>query len=72
MTIGNNRGGGQGPAGEVLFEFTQIGPQMRVAAIDVATAIEVVIIAPVSASRAQMQTNVLAKLRRRLAARANE
>lgn len=54
-------------AGEVLFEFTQVGQQMRVAAIDVATGTEVVVIAPASASRHQMQTLALGKLKRRLA-----
>ena len=39
-----------GSSGEVLFEFTQIGQQMRVAAIDGRTSIEVVVIAPVTAS----------------------
>lgn len=53
-------------AGEVLFEFTQIGQQMRVAAIDGRTGVEVVVIAPVSASRLQMQNLALAKLKRRL------
>lgn len=61
-----NGRGGQGSSGEVLFEFTQLGQQMRVAAIDAATSIEVVIIAPLSASRLQMQNVALAKLRRRL------
>lgn len=60
--------GGQGEsAGEVFFEFTQVGQQMRVAAIDAATSTEVVIIAPVTATRLQMQTIALAKLKRRLA-----
>jgi len=54
-------------AGEVLFEFTQVGQQMRVAAIDPGTSTEVVIIAPVTATRIQMQNIALAKLRRRLA-----
>ncbi|HEY0918716.1 DUF6898 family protein [Devosia sp.] len=58
--------------GEVLFEFTQLGQQVRVAAIDVATATEVVVIAPLTASRLQMQNLALAKLRRRLAERAPE
>lgn len=53
--------------GQVFFEFTRIGPQMRVAAIDGATSIEVVVIAPVTASRIQMQNLALAKLKRRLA-----
>ncbi len=53
--------------GEVLFEFTQIGAQMRVAAIDTHTGIEVIVITPVTASQIQMQNLALAKLRRRLA-----
>lgn len=56
-----------GRSGEVFFEFTQLGGQMRVAAIDAATSIEVVIIAPLTATRIQMQNIALAKLRRRLA-----
>lgn len=52
---------------EVYFEFVQVGQQMRVAAIDAATAIEVVVITPASATRAQMQQLALAKLRRKLA-----
>lgn len=59
------RGGG-GPSGDVLFEFTQLGQQMRVAAIDAATSLEVVVIAPLTATRLQMQNLALAKLRRRL------
>ena len=54
------------PALEVLFEFTQIGVQMRVAAIDVRSRVEVVVIAPASASRADMQALALSKLKRRL------
>lgn len=52
--------------GEVLFEFKQVGEQMRVAAIDAATSTEVVVIAPLTASRIQMQNLALAKLKRRL------
>lgn len=46
------------PAGptEVYFEFTQIGAQMRVAAIDAATGTEVIIIAPVSATQFRCRT----------------
>ena len=54
------------PEAEVLFEFVQIGQQMRVAAIDAATGLEVIVITPISASRQQMQQLALAKLRRRL------
>jgi len=58
--------GGKGPS-EVLFEFIQVGQQMRVVAIDVATQTEVIAIAPVSATRGQMQALAMAKLRRRMA-----
>jgi hypothetical protein len=61
-------GGTKQPSGSggVYFEFTQIGGQMRVAAIDAKTGIEVIVIAPVTASQIQMQDLALAKLRRRL------
>lgn len=51
---------------EILFEFVQVGQQMRVAAIDSATGIEVIVITPISANRIQMQQLALAKLRRKL------
>ncbi|MDB5614897.1 MAG: serine hydroxymethyltransferase [Devosia sp.] len=54
--------------GDVYFEFVQVGQQMRVAAIDAATGIEVIVITPVSASKHQMQQMGLAKLRKRLGA----
>ena len=54
-------------SGEVFFEFTQLGQQMRVAAIDAATGTEVIIIAPLTATRIQMQNIALAKLKKRLA-----
>ena len=53
--------------GEVLFEYRQIGAQMRVAAIDARTGIEVVVIVPAVATPLQMQTLALAKLRKKLA-----
>nr|MBF0683130.1 serine hydroxymethyltransferase [Pseudomonas sp.] len=53
--------------GEVYFEFIQVGQQMRVAAIDAATGVEVVVITPVNANKYQMQQVALAKLRRKLA-----
>ena len=56
-----------GKSGEVLFEFRQVGAQTRVAAIDAATGLEVVVIAPATATPLQMQNLALAKLRRRLA-----
>lgn len=53
--------------GAVLFEFVQVGQQMRVAAIDEATGVEVVVIAPLNAARGHMERLAIAKLRRRLA-----
>lgn len=61
--------GGGGSSGEVFFEFTQLGGQMRVAAIDAATSVEVVVIAPLTATRLHMQNLALAKLRKKLAER---
>jgi len=55
-----------GDRGRVFFEFVQMGQAMRVAAIDEASGTEVVIVAPLSATRLQMQQLALAKLRRRL------
>jgi len=52
---------------EVLFEFTAIGSVVKVAAIDAATGIEVSVMGPVHASRADMQRLALAKLNVRLA-----
>lgn len=56
----------KGPSGRVLFEFTQLGQQMRVAAIDEATGTEVVVITSLTATRFQMQSLALSKLRRKL------
>lgn len=52
---------------EVLFEFRPAGGQFRVAAIDAESGIEVVIIAPLTATQADMKSIALAKLRRRIA-----
>ncbi|HWV51291.1 DUF6898 family protein [Pseudorhodoplanes sp.] len=51
---------------EVLFEFTAVGSVMKVAAIDAETGVEVTVMGPVHASRADLQKLALAKLRRRL------
>jgi hypothetical protein len=61
-------GSGKNASGQsdVYFEFTQIGNQMRVAAIDAKTGTEVIVITPVTASQIQMQNLALAKLKRRL------
>jgi hypothetical protein len=51
---------------EVLFEFTPVGIVTKVAAIDAATGIEVSVMGPSHASRADLQRLALAKLRKRL------
>lgn len=50
----------------VLFEFTEIGGQVRIAAIDERSGLEIIVIAPAGASRQQMQQLALAKLRKRM------
>jgi len=52
---------------EVLFEFTVIGNAVKVSAIDVASGIEVSVMGPARASRADLQQLALAKLNARLA-----
>jgi len=54
---------------EVLFEFTTIGAVTKVAAIDAETGIEVSVMGPTHASRADLQKLALAKLRKRLETR---
>lgn len=56
---------------EILFEFTAVGAVMKVAAIDAETGIEVVVMGPVHATRADLQKLAIAKLKRRLAASEN-
>jgi hypothetical protein len=51
---------------EVYFEFTAIGPTVRVAAIDALTGIEVTAIGPATAARADLEQLALAKLKARL------
>ena len=65
MAFGGGSNKPFGP-GDVYFEFKQVGGQMRVAAIDAKTGIEVIVIAPLTASQIQMQNLALAKLKRRL------
>lgn len=55
-----------GPRGEVYFEFQAVGRQVRVTAIDAGTGVEVVVIGPVQASRADLQQLALRKLQRKL------
>ncbi len=55
------------PPREVYFEHTVIGAVVRVAAVDAATAIEVQVMGPASASRADLEQLALQKLKARLA-----
>lgn len=59
-------GTADGP-GRIFFEFRPLGAQMRVAAIDAETGIEVIVIAPVGAAQSHVQTIAAAKLKRKLA-----
>ena len=53
---------------EVCFEFTTIGRTVKVSAIDVASGLEVSVVGPATASRADLQRLALQKLKTRLAA----
>lgn len=57
-------------ADEVIFEITRIGDVQRVAAVHVATGVEVVIQAPASAALVDVRALALRKLERALAAAA--
>lgn len=52
---------------EVIVEMRPIGGVVRVAAVDVATGIEVVVMGPASASPQSLEQVAVAKLKRRLA-----
>jgi hypothetical protein len=54
--------------GEVLFEFRQVGVAVRVAAIDAESGVEVTVMGPAGASRADLQRLALTKLKARLRA----
>ena len=56
-----------GPRGEVYFEFQALGRQVKVTAIDAGSGVEVVVIGPAQASRADLQQLAMRKLQRRLA-----
>jgi hypothetical protein len=53
---------------EVYFEFTALGRSVKVSAIDAATGIEVSIVGPANANKADLERAVLQKLRARLLA----
>ncbi|SFZ81336.1 hypothetical protein SAMN02983003_0443 [Devosia enhydra] len=64
-------GASDGP-GKIYFEMRPMGAQLRVVAIDAATGIEVVVIAPIGAARSHIEAVATAKLRKRLAEAASE
>ncbi|MEJ0058976.1 MAG: hypothetical protein WDM79_05050 [Terricaulis sp.] len=53
--------------GDVIFEIQRVGDIQRVAAIHVASGVEVVLQAPAKAALADVQALALRKLKRRLA-----
>lgn len=53
--------------GDVYFEFQKVGNAVKVAAVDAATGLEVVVMGPLSASQSELQRVALAKLNRQLA-----
>ena len=54
-------------AGEVIFEIVRVGDVQRVAAVHVATGVEVVVQAPANAALVDVRTLALRKLKRALA-----
>lgn len=56
----------EGASREVYFEFTRVGASVKVVAIDAATGIEVVVLGPAQAARADLERLALQKLRLRL------
>ena len=52
--------------GEILFEFTAIGHSVKVVAIHAASGVEVSVMGPVAAARADLERLALQKLRARL------
>jgi Domain of unknown function (DUF6898) len=53
---------------EVYFEFTALGRSVKVAAIHAATGVEVSVVGPAGAARADLERLALQKLRARLKA----
>ena len=63
---GSDRSQSGPPQQRVLFEFTTLGQQVRVSAIDEATGTEVVVICPPQLGQMQMQRMALNKLRHKM------
>ncbi len=52
---------------EVYFEFTAVGAVVKVAAIDAQTGLEVIVMGPIGAPRADLERLAMQKLKARLA-----
>lgn len=52
--------------GEVYFEYVAIGGSVKVSALDATTGVEVSIVGPTNAARADLERLALRKLERRL------
>ncbi|MGE0740729.1 MAG: serine hydroxymethyltransferase [Hyphomonadaceae bacterium] len=52
---------------DVIFEITRVGDVQRVAAIDVASGVEVIVVAPANAALADVRALALKKLEKALA-----
>ncbi len=62
MSRAGSRGRGALAGREVIVEFAQVGPVVKVSALDVASLTEVSIQGPASAPRAVLERNALARL----------
>lgn len=62
MTTGRTPAGG----GRIFLEYTKVGRQVKVAAIDEATGIEVSMIGPLNVSQEELGRLAVRKLKRRL------
>jgi hypothetical protein len=59
-------GDASGDLGEIFFEFTAIGNNVKVAAIHAASGTEVSVMGPASAARSDLERLALQKLKARL------
>lgn len=57
---------------QVIFEFYQVGNSVKVSAVDPASLVEVSIVGPATAPRAQLERTALSKLKYVLAKRAGQ
>jgi hypothetical protein len=63
---GSDRAGPANGPGDIYVEFSRVGNAVKVAAIDAETGAEAFVIGPLTASRADLQSLAVAKLRRQM------